>query len=104
MLSPEGNRESSDREGPLDSLSILYVFDEQKLRFQFVTENPPFCRSRKPLLSGWVDGWMGDDQQFPSISLIFKYINKQDLLILNMVSKVLKYFCIGLKIWFEVGG
>ena len=49
-------------------------------------------------------GWMGEDQQFPSISLIFKYINKQDLLILNMVSKVVKYFCIGLKIWFEVGG
>ena len=37
LLSPEGNCESSAREGPLDGLSILlYVFDEPKLRFQFL--------------------------------------------------------------------
>ena len=34
-LSPEGNCESSTREGPLDSLSILlYVIDEPKLGLQ----------------------------------------------------------------------
>ena len=32
ILFPEGNYESSAREGPLDSLSILYVIDEPKLR------------------------------------------------------------------------
>ena len=31
---------------------------------------------------------MGGDQKSPSIFLIFKYVNKQDALILNLASKV----------------
>ena len=46
-------------------------------------EYPCFFDTRKPLLSGWVGG----DQKGPSIFLIFRYINKQCLLISNMVSK-----------------
>ena len=49
---------------------------------------------------GW---WVGGDQNGPSIFLIFKYVNKQDFLISNMVSKVVNDLCTGLKIWFEVG-
>ena len=58
-LSPEGSLRKQTPRGPLDGLSILYVFDEQKLRFRFWTGNPPFWNPRKPLLSGWVGGWVG---------------------------------------------
>ena len=34
LLSPEGNCESGTREGPLDSLSILYVIDKPNLGLQ----------------------------------------------------------------------
>ena len=57
-LSPEGSLRKQTPRGPLDGLSILYVFDEQKLRFQFWAGNPPFWNPRKPLLSGWVGGWV----------------------------------------------
>ena len=58
------------------------------------------------MLSGWVGGlvgWsvggsVGGDQKGPSILLIFKYVNKQDMLILNMVSKIVNDFCMGFKI------
>ena len=39
-------------------------------------------------------GWVGGDQKGPSIFLIFKYVNKQDALITNMVSKVVYGFYI----------
>ena len=45
-------------------------------------------------MGGWVDGWVGGDQKGPSILLIFKYVNKQDALIPNMVSKVVYGFFI----------
>ena len=44
----------------------------------------------------------GGDQKGPSIFLIFKYVNKQDVLIQKMVLKVVNDFCMGLKILFEV--
>ena len=47
---------------------------------------------------------MGGDQKGPSIFLILKYVNKQDVLILKMVLKVVNDFCMGLKISFEVWG
>ena len=47
---------------------------------------------------------MGADQNCPSISLIFKYVNKQDALIANVVSRVVRSFLIGLKIYLEVRG
>ena len=51
----------------------------------------PFWKSRKPLLSGWVKGW--GDQKRPSIFLIFKYnINKKNMLIPNIVSKIVYGF------------
>ena len=76
-LSPEGNCESSAREGPLDGLSILYVFHEPKLRFQNPNFWSAFLKSWKPLLSGWVGWWVGGDQKGPSIFFIFEYVNKQ---------------------------
>ena len=43
-------------------------------------------------MDGWMDGlmggWMGGDQKGLLIFLIFKYINKQDVLIPNIASKV----------------
>ena len=39
-------------------------------------------------------GWLGDDQNGPSILLIFKYVNKQNVLIPNMVSKLVYVFLI----------
>ena len=50
---------------------------------------------------GW---WMGGDQNGPSIFLIFKHVNKQDVLIPNILSKVVNDFCTGLNISFEVRG
>ena len=46
---------------------------------------------------------VGGDQEDPSIFLIFKYINKQNTMISNMVSEVVNDFFIGFKILFEVG-
>ena len=52
----------------------------------------------------YVGGWVGGDQKGPLIFLIFKYVNKQDVLIPKMVLKVVNDFCMGLKILFEVWG
>ena len=41
------------------------------------------------------------DQKGPSIFLVFKYVNKQVMLIRNIVSKVVNDFCMGLKILVE---
>ena len=49
------------------------------------------------MLSGWVDC----DQKGNSIFLILKYVNKQDVLIKNIVSKVVTDFCMGF--FFKVG-
>ena len=35
-----------------------------------------------------MDGWVGSDQKGPSIFLYLHYSDKQDLLILNMASKI----------------
>ena len=40
------------------------------------------------------DGWVGGDQNGPLILLIFKYVNKQNVLIPNMVSKLVYVFFI----------
>ena len=50
---------------------------------------------------GW---WVGGDQKGPSIFFIFKYVNKQDVLIIKMVLKIVNDFFMGLKISFEVWG
>ena len=42
-------------------------------------------------MDGWMDGWTGD-QKCPSIFFKFKYVNKYDLLIPNMVLKVVYGF------------
>ena len=48
--------------------------------------------------------WVGGDQKGPSIFFIFKYVNKQNVLILKMVLKIVNDFFMGLKISFEVWG
>ena len=40
----------------------------------------------------YMGGWVGFDFLTPSIFLIFKYDNKQDVLIPNMSSKVVNMF------------
>ena len=57
---------------------------------------------------GWTDGWKVDgmwtgDQKCPSIFLSFKYVNKQDVLIPNMVSKVVYGFFIRSYEHFKLG-
>ena len=75
----------------------MWLVNENRLS-QFCGWNPSFWKSQKPLLSGWVGGWMGGwmggDHLGPSIFLIFKYINKQTVLIPNMVLKVVYGFYI----------
>ena len=95
-LSPEGNYESSIQEGPLDSLSISYVIDEPKLGPQKYTTISDFLKISKTFvrMGGWMGGWVGGDQNGTSIFLIFKYINKQTVLIPNMVLKVVYGFYI----------
>ena len=93
----EGNCESSTREVPLDSLSILYVIDEPKLGLQKYPTISDFLKVSKTFIvrmGGWVGGWMGGDQKCPSIFLIFKYNNKKTVLIPNMVLKVVYGFYI----------
>ena len=56
--------------------------------FKNTNEDRPFLKPQKPLLSGWVGGWMGGDQKGPSIWLKIEYNNKQGALIPNMALKV----------------
>ena len=60
--------------------------------FKNTGEDPPFSKSRKPLLSGWVGGLVGrlvgGDQTTPSIFPISGHLNKHDVLIPNMASKI----------------
>ena len=53
-------------------------------------------------LSVWV-GLVGLDLKYPSTFLSFKFNNKQDVLIANMVPNIVNDFSIGLESWFEVG-
>ena len=49
-------------------------------------------------MCGWtdgrMDGWTDGDQKCPLIFFVFKYVNKYDVLIPNMVSKVVYGFFI----------
>ena len=45
-------------------------------------------------MDGWMDGWTDGDQKCPSIFLLFKYVKKQKVLILNMELKVVYNFFI----------
>ena len=67
------------------------MYEKPKLDFQKHPREPAFFGTSKTFIvrmGGWVGGWVGGDQKGPSIFLIFKYINKQDALISNIVSKV----------------
>ena len=45
-------------------------------------------------MGGWVGGWVGGDFLPPSILLIFRYVNKLDVLVTNMVLKLVNGFYI----------
>ena len=75
------------REGPLDSLSILYVIEEAKLCLQKYTTISDFLKVSKTFIVR-MGGWVVGGKKGPSIFLKFKYINKQDVLIPNLASKV----------------
>ena len=75
------------------------MIEKQKLNLQKHKQGSAFFETSKNFIirmgewvGGWVGGcvggWMGGDQKSPSIFLIFKYVNKQDALILNLASKV----------------
>ena len=66
---------SSSREGPPDSLPILYVFDKQELRFQFVNENRPILMFPKTLSPEGKCLSTPDEVQL-SLLLIFVLVNK----------------------------
>ena len=56
-LSPEGNAKQS-LGVQLIFLSFI-VIHERKMEFQFWTGNPPKSFGQKPLLRGWMGGWVG---------------------------------------------
>ena len=52
-----------------------------------------------------MDGWDGTEyQKCPSIFFIFNYVDNQVLHLLNICSKFVKNFLMGLKFWSQVGG
>ena len=53
-------------------------------------------------MGGWMDGWVGCDFLIPSIFFIFKYDNKQDVLISNIWSKSIKGFYIKIYEHFKI--
>ena len=73
-LSPEGNRESSTREGPLLGLQKYNTIFE-------------FLRVSKAFIAR-MEGWVGGYQKCLLIFLNFQSINKHDVLIPNMILKV----------------
>ena len=48
------------------------------------------------------DGFLGGDQNVPSILLIFKYISKRQLLILKIVSKIVYGFSVKSYEYFKI--
>ena len=89
LYPPKGKAKRSQW-GPLDNLSILYVVGEPKLGFQKYEGISAFFEISKTFIvrmGGWMGGWVSGDQKGPSIFLIFRYIDKQCLVITNMVSK-----------------
>ena len=58
------------------------IYTTERRRRSKPSEARPSC------VDGWVGGWMGCDILPPSIFLIFKYDNKQHVLIPKMCLKV----------------
>ena len=57
----------------------------------FLVRKSAFLKSSKCFIvwmGGWVGGWVGGDILPPSIFLIFKYVNKQHVLVPKMGIKV----------------
>ena len=67
--------ESSSREGPPDSLPILYLFDKQEQKFQFFNENRPILMFPKTLSPEGKCLSTPDEVQL-SLLLIFVLVNK----------------------------
>ena len=83
------------------------MISNRKLRFQF-QKLEKYLKSKndheKPLgalnqvrMEGLVSGLVGGDQKGPSIFFIFKYVNKQDVLIIKMVLKIVNDFFYGIE-------
>ena len=74
-LSPEGMCFSTP-----DVVQLIFLLVSKprtKLRFQFVTGNPPNFFCRLPLSCGWMDRWVGgwtENQKCPSIFFSLKYV------------------------------
>ena len=76
------------------------LIQERNLTHQFQGLISAFLKSQKCFIwwvsgwwvDGWMDGWMGGDILHPSIFLIFKYVNKQHVLVPKIGIKVAYVF------------
>ena len=84
---PKGVCESRSPEG--DHFSEL--IQERILTFQFQELISAFLKSQKSFI-WWVGGLVGCDVLPPSISFNFGYVNKHNVLVTNMVSKLVNGF------------
>ena len=59
-LFPRSEDRKHSRWGPIEFFLMVFCFNkEEKIKFQFVIENPPKHFGEKPLSCGWKDGWTG---------------------------------------------
>ena len=84
---PKGGANALSRWGPIEGLSNLYCIGERKWGFQKHQRKSTFFESPKNFIVR-MGGWVGGDILGPLIFLKIVYNNKQDVLILNMASKV----------------
>ena len=64
------------------------MIGEPKLDFQKHRRGSAFFEISKTFFSGWVGGLVGGDKTTPSIFPISGHLNKHDVLIPNMASKI----------------
>ena len=43
-------------------------------------------------MGGWMGGWVGADIVFSSVFFIFRYIDKNNILVINILSKFVNVF------------
>ena len=79
--------------GHLTVLPLNMLLVNETLGFKDTNVNGHFLKSQQVCCpDGWVGRLVGGERKSTSIFLIFKYVNKQDILILNMFDKKLTPF------------
>ena len=105
VLSPEGKCLSTPDEVQLISLDQNYSVQITKIE---VSKTPSMRRLlfQKPLLCGWMGGWVDgrtDDNLGPSIFFILIYIQHNTDIYLSQYKKMRDKFPVGLKFWSSWG-